>query len=200
MTSVATVRPFPATDELINLKYDLVEFGLDIEYFHATEDRQAVRDRVFAIIAKHLGAFRVDSLIVEKPKTGAALQKENQFYPRMLGYLLRYVLGTLPRRKVEEILVFTDTIPIQRRRRAIEKAIKQTLAKDLPPGIKYRLFHHSSMSCMGLQVADYFNWAIFRKWERDDTRSYDIIKNGIKSEFDIFRTGTTYYYSPPEKK
>jgi hypothetical protein len=188
-------RPFPATDPLIALKYDLIEFGLDIEYFHATEDSQAVRDRVFAIIARNLRSIRIDSLIVEKPKTGPALQAENEFYPRMLGYLVRFVLRRLPvPYKLDEVLVFTDRIPIQKKRRAIERAIKTTLAKELPPGVKYRLFHHASASCMGLQVADYCNWAIFRKWERGDARSYDIIKPAIRSEFDIFRSGTRFYY------
>jgi hypothetical protein len=35
LTSVTKERPFLAYKEMTELKYDLVEQGLDIEYFHA---------------------------------------------------------------------------------------------------------------------------------------------------------------------
>ncbi len=58
----------------------------------------------------------------------------------------------------------------------------------------YLIFHHSSSSCIGLQVVDYCNWAIYRKWSRHDSRSYNMILPAIASEFDIFRTGGRHYY------
>jgi hypothetical protein len=69
-----------------------------------------------------------------------------------------------------------------------------TVSSMLPPDKKYKVLHHASKSCIGLQVADYCNWAIFRKWERSDKRSYELIKTCIKSEFDIFAKGGIYYY------
>jgi hypothetical protein len=75
-----------------------------------------------------------------------------------------------------------------------QKAVKETLTEMLPDQMKYRVLHHASKSSFGLQVADYCNWAIFRKWERGDTRSYDLIRSRVKSEFEIFRTGTRKYY------
>jgi len=53
LTSISKERPFEAYKEMLELKYDLIESGLDIEYFHASEDRQSVRDRVFGIIRNH---------------------------------------------------------------------------------------------------------------------------------------------------
>ena len=47
---------------------------------------------------------------------------------------------------------------------------------------------------MELQVADYCCWAVFRSWEREDSRYYDMIKPAVRSEFDIFRNGVTHYY------
>jgi hypothetical protein len=72
ITTITNIRPFPWDASLMSLKYDLIEVGLDIEYFHAAEDRQAVRDKVFAIIGNDLTDLRIDSLIVEKRKTGPA--------------------------------------------------------------------------------------------------------------------------------
>jgi hypothetical protein len=193
-TTITKTRPFLWDTPLISLKYDLIEVGLDIEYFHAAEDRQAVRDKVFTIIGNNLGNLRIDSLAIEKRKTGPALQVLEKFYPRMIGYLLRYVLDPKNLKDFSEVIVITDSIPVSRKREAIEKAVKQTLSKMLPTGTKYRVLHHASKSCIGLQIADYCNWAIFRKLERQDLRSYELIRSGIRSEFDIFRPSMKYYY------
>jgi hypothetical protein len=45
-----------------------------------------------------------------------------------------------------------------------------------------------------LQVADYATWAIQRKWERNDPRSYDQVKHLLGSEFDAFEPGQPTYY------
>lgn len=194
LTSIAKVRPFNVSHALHSLKFDLMEEGVDIEHFHASADKQKTRDRVFDIINRNLVDQVIDSLIVEKAKTGPALQVPAKFYPRMIGYLLVYVLQNSDLSGISEVIIVTDSLPLQKKRKAIEKAIKMSLRAELPKSVRFRVMHHASKSCFGLQIADYCNWAVYRKWERGDTRSYDLIKHGIRSEFDIFRTGTTMYY------
>ena len=194
LSSVTKERPFLAYKELAELKYDLVELGANLEYFHAAEDNQATRNRVFDIIRRNLGGIRVDALIVEKSKTGEALRAEERFYPEMLGYLLRYVTEGHDLRQFAEVIVFTDRIPVQRKRQAVEKAVKLTLAQKLPKGCRYRVLHHDSKSNCDFQIVDYCNWAIYRKWDRADARSYNVIQPVVRSEFEIFRNGITHYY------
>ena len=194
LTGISKVRPFEVYKEMAELKYDLIESGLNIEYFHASEDRQVVRDKVFEIVRKHLEGIRIDSLIVEKRKTGKSLQVEEKFYPEMMGHLIKYVLKGVNLTEIKEVLIFTDSIPIKRKREAIEKAIKEVLKRVLPDTLNYRILHHASKSNFDLQIIDYCSWAIYRKWESNDSRSYVYIENAIKSEFDIFKTGFTYYY------
>lgn len=194
LTAISKERPFTIEPKLLDLKHDLIEFGLNIEYFHASEDRQAVRDRVFRVIQEQPDHVRADTIVVEKPKTGPSLQVPEYFYPRMLGYLLKYIFEGSHIDRFDELIVITDSLPVKAKRRAFEKGIKKTLAQMLPKHIKYRLLHHASKSSIGLQIADYFNWAVFRKWEGDDTRSHDLIKTMIHSEFEIFRSGTKRYY------
>ena len=194
ITSLTKRRPFEAYRALTELKYDLLEFGINFEYFHAAEDQQATRNRVFDIIAAHLDGVRMDSLIVEKRKVGPALRAEIRFYPEMLGYLLKYVIQGQNLQDVSEVIIVTDRIPVERKREAVEKAVKQTLAQTLPGEIRYRVLHHESKSNLDLQIADYCNWAVYRKWDRQDVRSYAKIQRAIRSEFDIFQGGTTYYY------
>ena len=194
LTSVTMRRPFQANAELDDYKYDCIEFGLEREHFHCSEDNAHVRQRVFGILGSHLDNMNIDSLIVEKPKTGPALRAETRFYPEMLGYLLKYVLNRQSHAQAEETVIVTDTIPLKRRRRAIERTVKLTLSNMLHQRRKYRILHHDSRSHYGLQVVDYCCWAVFRKHEHKDITYYSGIKSAVRSEFDIFRSGTTYYY------
>ncbi|MBM4036781.1 MAG: hypothetical protein FJ291_34030 [Planctomycetes bacterium] len=141
-----------------------------------------MRDLVFAIVAASLDSLHIEALVVEKRRTQPHMYAAERFYPVMLGQLLRAVLDPVNRRDFGELIVITDSLPVSRKRHAVEKAIKHTLASSLPAGARYRLLHHASKSCLGLQVADYCNWALFRKWERGDTRSYEIIRPAIRRE------------------
>lgn len=191
LTSVTRLRSFDADNELNKLKFDLLEMGVDIEYFHASEDNQAVRNRVFNVINKFISTIRIDSLIVEKRKVGLALREITRFYPEMLGYLLRYVLNGIGQKSV---LIMTDSLPIRNKREAIRKAIQKVLAEMLSKNTPYKILHHASKSAFGLQIADYCNWAIYIKWTRNELRPYQCIEPAIRSEFDIFQSGQTYYY------
>ncbi|WP_342076369.1 DUF3800 domain-containing protein [Yoonia sp. SS1-5] len=197
LTCVSMRRPFLLHTQLDTYKYDLIEHSIkpriEMEFFHCADDNMFVRKRVFELLAKELLANSVDTVVVEKRKTGPALQMAEKFYPRMLGYLLRFVLEKTPE-DISELVIITDTIPVNKKRRAVEKALKLVLAKMLPKATPYKIMHHASRSHYGLQIADYVNWAILRKWERKDSTAYDQIKHLVRSEFDIFRTGTRYYY------
>ena len=192
--SLTKERPFHAYQELTELKYDLIEKGTDVEYFHAAEDRQEVRNKVFDIIGARLEGCTVDATIIEKRKTAPALQDTAKFYPKMLGYHLRFILERVDWLGVAEVVVITDRIPVTKKRRAMEKAVKQTLSEMLPKGASYRVMHHDSKSNFDLQIADYCTWAIQRKWTQMDERSYRLIAPVVRSEFDIFRTGSLHHY------
>lgn len=196
LSALVVERPFPCYNKLINLRYDLVEYGFNIESFHASSDSPPVRDRVFKEIKSKLNSIRIDSLVIEKRKTLPALQKEINFYPEMVGYLIRYILRGVNLKNYDEIIVFTDTIPLQKKRRAIEGETKIVIRDCIPKGlnIKFQVIHHSSKSNICLQIVDYCCWAIFRKWERNDNQPYNIIKPSINSEFEIFKGGKFLYY------
>ena len=197
LTAVSTRRPFPAFHALDTYKHDCLEdfrHRLDKEYFHCAEDNRHVRRRVFELIATGLDNMRIDSIVVEKSKTGPALRQGRRFYPRMLGYLLRWILPRELAMGAEKVLIITDKLPIREKRHAVEKACKLALANSLPRTVKHQILHHESRSHYLLQVADYCCWAMFRRWERGDVESYNLIAPAIRSEFDVFRTGVRHYY------
>ena len=67
MTAVSTTQPLKARDQFMKLRYEFLCDGTDQEYFHATEDKQAVRDAVFKTI-KSLDDFEIDCVIAQKKK------------------------------------------------------------------------------------------------------------------------------------
>lgn len=162
------------------------------EYFHATEDRQVVRDRVFLIIQSRLHHCQIYSLIVLKQVVPEVFWDEKRFYPEMLGQLLGLVISSSRWVGNGKLYIVTDSLPVTKNKKAVEKGIKLILSKVLPSSIPYVIVHHASKSNSDLQIADYINWAVFRKWERDDRRSYDIIKPAIHSE--------TVYQAPDGRK
>lgn len=197
LTCVSLYRPFLLHTDLDTYKYDLIEHRIkpriEMEYFHCADDNRFVRKRVFSMLEASVPPNSVDAVIVEKAKTGPALQPEQYFYPRMLLYLLRFAI-VKAFSGVGEVVVITDNIPVAKKRNAIEKAVKSSLKSMLPSGVHYRVMHHSSKAHYGLQIADYFNWAVYRKWEHGDDSAHASISTKIRSEFEIFRSGKRFYY------
>ena len=191
LTCVTTTRPFLFSRDLDDYRYDLMEGGYLSEKFHCANDNTHVRSKVFGIIGRHLSDLRIDSIVVEKPKTHPTIQPPTEFYPRMLLYLLTYVLrGVGP----SKAIIVTDSIPVKQKRKLMEKAIKTLMSAQ---GLlkNHLVAHHPSSSHYGLQVADYCCWSIFRNWERGmQCSEYSLIHPGIASEFDVFKNGRDEYY------
>lgn len=184
LTGVWLPRPFPCDSDLHSLRFDLIESGLDIEYFHASDDRQPTRDRVFDLIRERIDSFRADALIVEKRRIDQSLRVDTAFYPRMIGQLLSRIIANCVAERWTELIVITDRIPVNRKRKAVEKAVRTTLSHMLPDQVRHRILHHDSKSCAGLQIADYFNWAIYRAWDRNDRRSLRVVESAVVSQTD----------------
>jgi hypothetical protein len=68
------------------------------------------------------------------------------------------------------------------------------VVRQVSPCASHRVAFWPAESDPCLQVADYCTWAIQRKWERGDTRSYDLIEDKIESEFDAWEIGANHYY------
>jgi len=181
--------------ELYDLKHRLIDLGTDIEYFHASQDRQAVRDEVFSILA-NFDHIRIDSIVVEKRKAAPSIHPLNIFYSMMMECLLKYSFH--PRGEdvttFDKVLIFTDRVSAPKgQQKALKKALKVHLKPHLR-GVPYEICMHASMSHPYLQLVDYINWAIYVKWERNERRPYELIKHLIKSEFPIFAHGFKDWY------
>jgi len=110
--------------------------------------------------------------------------------------VLRFVFRGRVRPGTSQILVFTDTLPFERKRAlAVEVAIKKSCHEDLP-GLRFQVFHHRRESNAWIQVADYCCWSVFRKWENGNLDAYNRLRARLAdTEIDPMSRGDgTLYY------
>lgn len=176
---LSTPNPNALTVSLANLRYELLEGGQEIECFHATNDRQAVRDSVFRVL-RDCTPFDLDFLVVEKARIPAEEREPTEFYPRFGNSLVERVLARYEDDD-SRIIVITDRLPIKRHRNAVEKAFK-TAIRQMLGSRAFTIVHHPSSAHGALQAADYCLWAVQRKWKSGDERSYRLIADLIRSE------------------
>ncbi len=121
-----------------------------LEYFHASEDRQAVGDRVFRCLAAHGNGTRMLCVVACKAELDRGLRTPERLYATAFDRLVREALHALAPMAGGQIIVVTDSLPVRSGGAAV-------------------------CADVNLQVADYCAWAAYRRWEREDDRSYRII-------------------------
>ncbi|MFC0082829.1 DUF3800 domain-containing protein [Aciditerrimonas ferrireducens] len=161
-------------------------------WFHAAEDRQAIRDQVFEALCAMPVRFDVTAL--EKPKAKPEIRSTpERFYQYAWYYHFKYVLPRVCTSGDTLEVVLAD-IGTKRQRAAFREALDDVFNQCLPRSVRHTeaFWHCSAEEC--LQAADYFLWATFRRWERQDERSYQLISHLVQSEFDLFARGEVRYY------
>lgn len=178
-------------ESLLKLRRELAWNDCELgDYFHATCDAQAVRNEVFAAICQH--DFTVQATIMEKSKAQPQVCKTRpRFY--QIGWLYHFRHGASPLIRCEpELLVTAASIGTKKERAAFSGAVEDVMRQTVKRKWRTDFCPASADPC--LQVADYCAWAIQRKWERNDARSYDLIKDRITYEYDLWERGMKHYY------
>ena len=202
MTCVVTDEPFKHVEPFYTLKCKSLAEGIGFESsgnahrFHASEDPQSIRDSVFDIIKGYLDSFSVYTVIIRKNKVDPSLREITRLYESVFKWLIQYIFKHEHFSDGDKVVIVTDLLPVQKKQSALRLALKKLMNQLVANiGITYKLYHHRSESDINLQVADYCCWAIQRKWEIDDERSYSLIKDSICGEGDLFENEDTVYYS-----
>lgn len=173
------------------LAWEEYELG---EYFHATTDKQAVRDEVFKTLVTK--PFTIQATIMEKSKAQPQVTtSRDRFYKT--GYYFHFKHGAAPRLdENSELLVTTASIGTRKEQAAFKDAVSDVM-RQTNKTRKWKADFMPAHSDPCLQAADYCAWAIQRKWEspdQRDVRSYDLIKDRVTYEFDLWSHGTEHHY------
>jgi len=151
-TAAWTYDPGPLAMALIALRFALLKKGHDLHRFHATEDKQLNRDAVVTALAGFAG-WKFAAVVIEKAKVYPELRSPHRFYPEFASSVLKHVFRRHLAPGTDTVLVFTDTLPVHKRREAVEKAIKTACRQELPKATHFESYHHPSASNHWLQVA-----------------------------------------------
>lgn len=94
------------------------------QHFHASEDRQWVRDMVFDEIQKLKNDIRIYNLYAQKCKTHPSYQNKPAFYSLLGGALVKYLLKTWKESEYEKIVIVFDRALRGKEQKAFYKAVK----------------------------------------------------------------------------
>lgn len=206
LTALCTSDPANGRNAFLSLHYELAAQGSGIEYFHATEDKQAVRDLVFGEIIRLKDGCEVHTILAEKRRAHPSLYKSNRmvkgkvkevsqetkFYSLVCRTLLKFIMNRSAFSETSSFVIVLSSIFNNEKHAQIEGALKTAL-KELTskPFCVYFRANKSDINC---QIADYCGWAIYVAWERSEKRPLEKIEKIVKSQFDLFRIGTRTFY------
>ena len=160
---------------LAQVREDLLREGIGLEYFHASEDNRRVRQRFLEAMAPWLPPASVKARALLKRDIDEHLRTPERFYPAFVGPLVeRHV-----RQGSQRVFVFSDTLPLNKKRHGLEKAIAAELAARSTGQRSHTFLHHASKSNFDLQVADYCCWAIWRSLTKDDHQAIDTLGKSV---------------------
>jgi hypothetical protein len=111
---------------LLDLRRDLAFESLDVEYFHASVDKQIVRNAVFDVLSTL--DFRADFTIFEKRKVVPHNQSEQKLYKLAWFQHFKWVGPRIVKRS-DELLVTAASIGTKKRRRAFRIAIDDVVCQ-----------------------------------------------------------------------
>ena len=192
-----TYDPSPLANDLTALRFRLIKLGHgdDLSAFHACDDPAPRRDHVVSVMLDHK-TWNFAAIVVDKPRVNPSLYDPLTFYPKFAGMVLRFVFRGRVRPATSLVLIYTDTLPFDRKRaRAVEVAIKQSCRGDLP-GLPFKVFHNRREGNAWIQVADYCCWSVWRKWENGNLETYNRLRARLAAEeIDPMSRGdgTVYY-------
>lgn len=158
---------------------------------HATTDSLGTRSEVFAHIAA--ADNTIDVTLLEKSKARSRLRADQPtFYKYAWFHHFRHIgpKRCLPDRKT---LITAAALGTKRTKALFKNSVNEVAQQTLPRDRWEVSFLESSQDPC-LWVADYCAWAIQRKWERGDTEHYDLIKDKLATEYDLWRAEKVHFY------
>jgi hypothetical protein len=179
LVSVSVPEASLLAGELIQLRHGLAftDEHLQDRVFHATADFQSTRDAVFRLLLQH--PFTISATVVDKSGLPDGCRTDVGCYLDTWAKHLRQMSWTDEPTLITAASLFTGGL--YRGLKGVRAAMIEAMEAHIPAPAK----ELSIVPCQAdplLQVADYCCWAIQRKHERDDVRSYEMVAERIVAE------------------
>jgi uncharacterized protein DUF3800 len=178
---------------LLALRRQLIWEGAPVgEFFHASEDKQVTRDRVFDVLKEH--DFKLQATIMEKSKAYPRVRSTNHMFYQYGWYY--HFLHAAPKMigGAKELHITTASVGTHREKGLFSTAVNRVVQQVLRTNKHHRTNFCRSIADPCLQAVDYCTWAIQKKWERQDDRSYKLISDRLNHEADMWAHGNVHQY------
>jgi len=171
-------RPRPLE---LHVKRALKKYGTSLACgeMKADASREVVVKQLLRAIAQELVA--IVAIIVDKRGIARPPKDPEEIYREAVTRAVRHAVARWPRIDVCLDRHYTA----KRLRYELEKAIREGIA-DLHQEVVI-IRQEDSIACKELQATDYVAWAFFQKYERGDSRFYEIIADKVVVEEVISR-------------
>jgi hypothetical protein len=144
------------TGNLAQLRYTLNDLGHDIDGFHASANTPYVRHQFVSVLSGYNFQTHIFAVVLNKRNNTKFYSDPAVAYLDMFKLVLQRASMVCP-----ECPVYADRVPVQRSRKLIMKAVRESLGRR-------RVHFHPSLSSLELQIADYCTWAVWRRISRQD--------------------------------
>jgi len=183
--AVATFEPAHSSSKMNGAKYQLLSNGFDVSNFHASEDKQTVRDLVIPAIDK-LETISAHVIYGEKRLLAPSLQNPEGIYSLFGRATIKFFTNDLDITHIRSITTVFDQTLTKKERSVFEGVIKPELKKL---GIRFNIYFHPMKTDSNGQIADYVAWAKYVSLERSENRPWSALSQNLKpSEYNIFRS------------
>lgn len=152
---------------------------------HASHEKDITRMRVLKMLSE-IEDLKILCVILNKKKVYIDLQNQK-------NYLYNYTANILlDRLHTKEIIKTGEPIDLYIDRKDTKKRLRENFINYLTNSMKNRrdgkfsVVLHSSHENKSLQAVDFISWAIFRKYEGNDYKFYEIIKSKVADEQLLF--------------
>lgn len=173
MACVATTCPAQTAFQVNQLRYDLMAQADDITYFHASEDRQTVRDQFLTLIRQLKPFYRFESISFEKSKLPFESKNAAALYAIASHKLVQAIFDNLIDSSAKTVIIVFDKALRASEEAAVYKILKPYLKSKK---IDYRIYFQSVKFDANGQVADYLAWSNFVAAERQEMRPLAALK------------------------
>jgi hypothetical protein len=176
MAAVITSVPLSSANVLQSLRYKLLAQGRDIQSFHATEDRQYVRDQVFRSM-ESMGDVSAHVVFCDKRNLSRDIQTDSQLHTTCGRALVSHVLRAVPHHDADSIAVIFDQTLTNKKQGEFRLILKSELKQTAKP---FHIYFHRMVTDMNGQIADYLSWSKFVQLERGEERPWMSVMGSLR--------------------
>lgn len=181
MSAIFSSKPLGPASKCIQLKYTWLAKGVNVPFFHASENLQKVRDEFFNLIARQRG-IRARTYWVSKEKVQPEFQNARIVYFTLAMRLAEQIIGFTTGYRYKNVVVLFDKALNPKEESTFKAGIKPILRRT---GIPTQMYFHRALTEPMSQIADYVAWANYVKLEKQELRPYKALSRELQVASEI---------------